>query len=288
MAKYWPLLFQGRSTAAFPSDFVSAKRSWRNGVRGLWLPDRVTPIDEDVVMNTSDLLEQLLRGQGSGAQQGGASAQGGIGGGLGGLLGGLLGGGAGSSAGGGGLGGLLGGLLGGGSPMGGATRTRSGGGTNYAALASLGMMAFQAYQAWQRNQAAAPQEAPRTVDLLSGPEVEDHSHAVLRALIAAAKADGRIDDSEKQMISTEIGRHTDDPELQQWLDDEVARPLDAADVAQSATDPGMAAEMYLASVMLVDDQQEAERSYLDELAVALGIDPELQVHLEQQAKGGVA
>jgi uncharacterized membrane protein YebE (DUF533 family) len=168
--------------------------------------------------------------------------------------------------------------------MGASTQTRSGGGTNYAALASLGMMAFQAYQAWQRSQASAPQQAPRTVDLLSGPEVEDHSHAILRALIAAAKADGRIDDAEKQMISTEIGRHTDDPELQQWLEDEVARPLDAADVARSATDSGMAAEMYLASVMLVDDQQDAERSYLDELAAALSIDPELQVHLEQQAK----
>ncbi|MBU0522500.1 MULTISPECIES: tellurite resistance TerB family protein [Pseudomonas] len=238
-------------------------------------------------MNTSDLLEQLLRaGQGSRERQGGASAQGGIDGGLGGLLGGLLGGGGGSATGGGGLGGLLGGLLGGGSPLGGSTRTRSSGGTNYAALASLGMMAFQAYQAWQRSQAAAPQQAPRTVDLLSGPEVEEHSHAVLRALIAAAKADGRIDDAEKQMISTELGRHTDDPQLQQWLDDEVARPLDAADVAQSATDPGMASEMYLASVMLVDDQQDAERNYLDELAAALKIDPELQVHLEQQAKGG--
>ncbi|AFY19224.1 tellurite resistance TerB family protein [Pseudomonas sp. UW4] len=239
-------------------------------------------------MNTSDLLEQLLRaGQGSMAQQrgSGASAQGGLGD-LGGLLGGLLGGGAGAGAGGGGagLGGLLGGLLGGGSPMGGAPQSRSGGGTNYAALASLGMMAFQAYQAWQRSQASAPQEAPRTVDLLAGPEAEEHSHAILRALIAAAKADGRIDESEKQMISTEIGRHTDDPQLQQWLDDEVAKPLDASDVAQSATDPGMASEMYLASVMLVDDQQDAERNYLDELAAALQIEPELQLHLEQQAR----
>ncbi|WP_460157190.1 tellurite resistance TerB family protein [Pseudomonas sp. S2_H10] len=240
-------------------------------------------------MNTSDLLEQLLRaGQGSMAQQGGggASAQGGLGD-LGGLLGGLLGGGAGAGAGGGGggLGGLLGGLLGGGSPMGGAPQSRSGGGTNYAALASLGMMAYQAYQAWQRSQASAPQEAPRTVDLLAGPEAEEHSHAILRALIAAAKADGRIDEAEKHMISTEIGRHTDDPQLQQWLDDEVAKPLDPNEVAQSATDPGMASEMYLASVMLVDDQQDAERNYLDELAAALQIDPELQLHLEQQAKG---
>jgi len=241
-------------------------------------------------MNTSDLLEQLLRGQASAGQQAGASAGGGLGG-LGGLLGGLLGGGGnsggGSPAGGlGGLGGLLGGLLGGGGALGGGTQRRSGG-TNYAALASLGMMAFQAYQAWQRSQAsAAPQQTPQTADLLSGPQVEEHSHAVLRALIAAAKADGRIDESEKHLISSEIGKHTDDPNLQQWLDDEVAKPLDPTEVAQAAqNDPAMAAEMYLASVMLVDDQQDAERNYLDELAAALQIDPELQVLLEQQAKG---
>ena len=239
-------------------------------------------------MNTSDLLEQLLRGQASAGQPGGASAGGGAGG-LGGLLGGLLGGGSGggSAAGGlGGLGGLLGGLLGGGGTLGGGTQRRSGG-TNYAALASLGMMAFQAYQVWQRSQAsAAPQQTPQTADLLSGPQVEEHSHAVLRALIAAAKADGRIDESEKHLISSEIGKHTDDLNLQQWLDDEVAKPLDPTEVAQAAqNDPAMAAEMYLASVMLVDDQQDAERNYLDELAAALQIDPELQVHLEQQAKG---
>jgi len=234
-------------------------------------------------MNTSDLLEQLLRaGQGAQAQQrsGGLSSQGGLGG----LLGGLLGGG-GATGSGGGLGGLLGGILGGGRSAGGYAQGRAAGGVNYAALASLGMMAFQAYQSWQRSQAAAPPQAMRTVDQLSGAEAEGHSHAILRALLAAAKADGRIDAQEEQLIYTEIKRHTDDPQLQQWLDEEVSKPLDAAEVAQSARDPAMAAEMYLASVMLVDDQQAAERAYLDELASALQIDPTLQVHLEQQAKG---
>ncbi|WP_322847304.1 tellurite resistance TerB family protein [Pseudomonas sp. B33.4] len=254
-------------------------------------------------MNTSDLLEQLLRGQASAGQQSSASAGDGVGG-LGGLLGGLLGGGSGAASGGGsagglgGLGGLLGGLLGGGAggdlggalggALGGGGRTQSrSGGTNYAALASLGMMAFQAYQAWQRSQASsAPQQTPQTANLLAGPEIEEHSHAVLRALIAAAKADGEIDAREQQMISGEISKHTDDPQLQQWFDEEVAKPLDADEVAQAANgDSAMAAEMYLVSVMLVDDQQDAERSYLDELAAALQIDPELQVHLEQQAKG---
>jgi uncharacterized membrane protein YebE (DUF533 family) len=258
---------------------------------------------EDDVMNTSDLLEKLLRGQASTGQQSSASAGDGLGG-LGGLLGGLLGGGSGAASGGGsagglgGLGGLLGGLLGGGAGGGlggalggalgggGGTQSRSGG-TNYAALASLGMMAFQAYQAWQRSQAsAAPQQIPQTANLLAGPDIEEHSHAVLRALIAAAKADGEIDAREQQLINGEISKHTDDPQLQQWFEDEVSKPLDANEVAQAAKgDPAMAAEMYLVSVILVDDRQDAERSYLDELAAALQIDPDLQVHLEQQAKG---
>lgn len=230
-------------------------------------------------MNTSDLLEQLLR---AGQQGGGAS-----GGGLGGLLGGLLKGtSSGNASAGGGLGGLLGGLGGllGGAPAGGTTQTRSSGGMNYAALASLGMAAFQAYQAWQRQQATAPQQAIQTVDQLEGAQAEAHSHGVLRALIAAAKADGKIDEQERQMISAEIGRHTDDPQLQQWLDAEVAKPLDAADFAEYANDPAIASEIYLASVMLVNDQQDGERNYLDDLAGQLQIDPQLQVHLEQQAK----
>ena len=230
-------------------------------------------------MNTSDLLEQLLRGAG---QAGSATS----GGGLGGLLGGLLNStGAGNASTGDQLGSLLGGL---GSLLGGAPAARPAqgrsGGMNYAALASLGMMAFQAYQTWQRQQVAKPQQAFQTVDQLAGPEAEAHSHAVLRALIAAAKADGRIDEKEQQMISTELGRHTDDPQLQQWLDAEVAKPLDAADFAEFAGDPAVAAEVYLASVMLVDDQQDAERNYLDELAGQLGLDPQLQLQLEQQAK----
>ncbi|NWF12448.1 tellurite resistance TerB family protein [Pseudomonas reactans] len=228
-------------------------------------------------MNTSDLLEQLLR-----AGQGGSASSGGLGGLLGGLLRGTS---TGNVSAGGGLGGLLGGL---GGMLGGVTGTRPAqgrsGGMNYAALASLGMAAFQAYQAWQRQQATAPQQAFQTVDQLDGPAAEAHSHAVLRALIAAAKADGRIDDKEKELISSELGRHTDDPQLQQWLDAEVAKPLDAADFAEFASDPAMAAEVYLASVMLVDDQQDAERNYLDALAAQLQIDPQLQLHLEQQAK----
>lgn len=235
-------------------------------------------------MNTSDLLEQLLRAGLSGPRGSSAGGMaGGLGGALGGALGGLLGGGgaAGGAAGGAGLGDLLGGLLGGGQPA----QNRSGAGLNTGGLAALGMLAFQAYSAWQRSQQTqAASAAPRTVNLLSGPEVEQHSHAILRALIAAAKADGRIDQQEKQLIHAEIAKLSDEPQLQQWLDDEVRRPLDADEVAQSAANPEIAAEMYLASVLLIGRQEGGERRYLDQLAASLGLDAGLQAELEAHAR----
>ena len=231
-------------------------------------------------MNTTDLLEQLLRGRGgqsSANQPGATSGQGGLGDVLGSLLGGSRGASGGGVGGLGGLGGLLGGLLGG---RGG---NRSGSG-KYAALASLGMMAYKAYQAWQQQQANAPQQALRTVDQLSEPEAEGHSHAILRALIAAAKADGRVDAQEEAAIRAELTEHAEDAQLQQWLDAELARPLDAQELASAADGPAMAAEMYLASVMLMGQQDAGERAWLDQLAAALDLAPELRAQLDRQAQ----
>ncbi|WP_417661180.1 tellurite resistance TerB family protein [Pseudomonas sp.] len=254
-------------------------------------------------MNTSGLLEQLLRAglSGQGGSRGGAGGMaGGLGGALGGALGGMLGGSGNtrSGAGGlGGLGGLLGGLLGAGgqSPQAGQPRSsaNNSGGIGMSGLATLGMLAYQAYSAWQKTQAqnaqapatrSAAMAMPQTVDMLAGPEVEEHSHAILRALIAASKADGRVDEQEKKLIYAEIAKLTSDPELQDWLDREVRSPLDAAAVAQAANSPEMAAEMYLASAMLIGRQEGGEREYLNQLAAQLQLEPGLQAQLEAHAR----
>jgi len=75
-----------------------------------------------------------------------------------------------------------------------------------------------------------------------------------------------------------------DRDLQHWLHAELNRPLDPADVARAAATPEMAAEMYLASVMLVDEEHFMERAYLDELARQLRLDPSLKAELEKQVR----
>ncbi|WP_028239944.1 tellurite resistance TerB family protein [Stutzerimonas azotifigens] len=235
-------------------------------------------------MKTSGLLDQLLKsGQAVLQQQKTANPSGRSSGGLGDLLGG--------GAGGGGLSGMLSG--GGGNALAaaamgmllGSKRSRLGGkAAKYGGLAALGMLAYKAYSSWQAQQAAAPQAAPQTVDRVPPAEVEGHSQAVLKALVAAAKADGHVDEQERQQIEAEMTRLTDDGELQRWLQAELNRPLDPADVAAAAQTPEMAAEMYLASLLATDEEQYMERAYLDELARQLKLDPALKQELEAQAR----
>jgi uncharacterized membrane protein YebE (DUF533 family) len=155
----------------------------------------------------------------------------------------------------------------------------------YGGLAALGVMAYKAYGNWQAQQSASPAAEPQTVNLLPPPQAEQHSQAILRALVAAAKADGHIDERERQLIEGEFSKLTQDPELQRWLAAELNKPLDPGEVARAAGSPEMAAEMYLASLLMVDQQHFMERAYLDELARQLQLAPALKLELETQAKG---
>ena len=236
-------------------------------------------------MNTRGLLDQLLKsGQDLLQNKAGGSQNKSAAGGLGGLLGG--------SSGGGGLGGLLSGAGGGAWAAGamglllGSKKARNVGGkvAVYGGLAALGVLAYKAYGNWNAQKGTAPQGEPQTLDRLPPAQVELHSQAILKALVAAAKADGHIDDRERQLIEGEFTKLDNDQELQHWLHAELNKPLDPADVARAASTPEMAAEMYIASVMLVDEESFMEKSYLDELARQLKLEPGLKVELEKQVR----
>jgi uncharacterized membrane protein YebE (DUF533 family) len=183
-------------------------------------------------------------------------------------------------------GGVLGLLLG-------SKRGRSMGGTalKYGSIAALGAVAFKAYNHWQAQQAqqqapqpgTAPARAP-SAPLLAAPAAEVHSQALLKAMIAAAKSDGHLDEREQGLIHAELDRIQADAQERRWMEEELRRPLDPAEVARAATTPELAAEMYLASLLMVDDTTFMERAYLDELARQLQLAPGLKAELESQAR----
>lgn len=152
----------------------------------------------------------------------------------------------------------------------------------YGGLAALGVLAYKAYGNCQASQGSQPQTEPQTIDRLPPAQAEEHSQAILCALVAAAKADGHVDERERELIEGEFAKLTNDQELQQWLQAELNKPLDPAEVARAAVTPEIAAEMYIASVMLVDQENFMERAYLDELSRQLKIEPGLKAELEAQ------
>lgn len=231
-------------------------------------------------MNTSGLLDQLLRSAQGFRRQGQPLP--GSGSGVGGL-GDLLGGAGGALMGGKGKGALAAGALG---LLLGKRRLGKLGGNAmaYGGLAALGVLAYQAFSNWQARQAGAPRREPQTLDRLPPEKAEEHSQALLKALVAAAKADGHVDERERQLIESELAKVAEDDELQRWLHAELNRPLDPAEVARAADTPELAAEIYLASLLAVDEAQFMERAYLDELARQLRLDPQLQAELETQAR----
>jgi uncharacterized membrane protein YebE (DUF533 family) len=154
----------------------------------------------------------------------------------------------------------------------------------YGGLAALGVVAYKAYSNWQANQPGRATTAPQTIDQVSAPEAEVHSQAILKALVAAAKADGHVDERERALIEGEFVKLEGDKEFQQWLHLELNKPLDPGEVARAAQTPEMAAEMYLASVMMVDEEHFMEKAYLDELARQLKLDPALRQELEAQVR----
>lgn len=154
----------------------------------------------------------------------------------------------------------------------------------YGGLAALGVIAYKAYSNWQAQNVQTAHGEPQTIDRLPAQQVEQHSMAILKALVAASKADGHVDEKERQLLDQELSKLSSNLELRRWFESELNKPLDPADVASSAKTPEMAAEMYIASVLIVDEENFMERSYLEELARQLKIDPALKGELEAQVR----
>ena len=224
-----------------------------------------------------DLLGGILGGSagaggaGSGRRYGGPNS-GGATGGLGGILDQISGGNAGARRGqaGGGLGDLLGGLLGG--AVGGAA-----GGAAAGSLANRGSQ--------QQNDASFGELLNDSLSTGGEPEIaptpEQNAVAglLLRAMIQAAKADGKIDDAEKERLLGELGDL--DEEERQFVREQMAAPVDAAALAREVPE-GLGPQVYTMSVMAIDFDSQEEAQYLHKLAQALGLQPQTVNQIHEQ------
>lgn len=154
------------------------------------------------------------------------------------------------------------------------------------ALAAVGGLAYKAWQNYQQGQpgaAPAPSEDAFIPSTANAAEHEELGKTLVRAMIAAAKADGRIDATEKEAIFDKLKTMSLSAEEKAWVFDELSSPLDINAVAARADTPEHAAEIYAASLVAISADTSAEQAYLEALAVKLKLDPALVAEIHRQA-----
>ncbi|CAO3409774.1 tellurite resistance TerB family protein [Azospirillum largimobile] len=172
-------------------------------------------------------------------------------------------------------GGILGSLFGG-SGSTGSSGTGQGGGQGGGSLSDRLSQVFQtrsAPQAEEPDDGAYPAVA-----------MEDQQALLLiRAMIAAANADGEITPDERSHILGTLDEAGAGPEERRIVEQELDRPQPLDALLQSVKDQQTAEQVYLASRMAVNEQSEAERSYLQYLASRLKLDPQRVQQMNQAA-----
>jgi uncharacterized membrane protein YebE (DUF533 family) len=174
----------------------------------------------------------------------------------------------------GGLGALAGALLGGGS---GSAKGALGGG-GMALLASLAMQAFKNMNQQPAGATAMGlaghelplgMRAPANAD--EEKELETTAELVLKGMINAVKADGKIDEAEAEKLTARLKDTNIDEQDRQQLLNELRRPLDLDGLVAAIPNEAVAAQVYAASLFAIKVDTPAEREYLAQLAQRSGL-----------------
>jgi uncharacterized membrane protein YebE (DUF533 family) len=155
-----------------------------------------------------------------------------------------------------------------------------------AAIAGLGYQAYKNYKAGQNpvetTQGSTPELLPPPTDSGFHPEAvsTDFALILVRAMIAASRADGHIDDAERARIMDKLKVSGLGADAAQFLEDELANPVDLDTIIGAAKTEEQRVELYTASRLAIEPKSRAERGYLDLLAGRLNLPDALVDHIE--------
>ncbi|MXN47399.1 DUF533 domain-containing protein [Shinella kummerowiae] len=155
-----------------------------------------------------------------------------------------------------------------------------------AAIAGLGYQAYKNYKEGQNpvetTQGTTPELLPPPSDSGFHPEAvsTDFALILVRAMIAASRADGHIDEAERARIMDKLKVSGLGADAAQFLEDELANPVDLDAIIAAATTEEQRVELYTASRLAIEPKSRAERGYLDLLAGRLNLPDALVDHIE--------
>lgn len=172
-------------------------------------------------------------------------------------------------------------------------------------IAALGTLAWKAYKGYQVKQPQNPengiapghsassvaqqtpegwgnlQESSFVVDE-HGSGSESRGVVLLRAMIAAACADGHLDTAERERIMGRVVELSLEPSENALIMDALQQPPTLAEVVSNVNCPELAAEVYLSSALAVDRTRAEARLYLGALEHRLNLPAGLASQIEQE------
>jgi hypothetical protein len=106
-----------------------------------------------------------------------------------------------------------------------------------------------------------PQEKPTSTIAAWETSSPEQARAILllRAMIAAAKADGEMDPEERARIVEALRAAGAEDNAQRFVEEELAKPVDLYAITSEVRDATTAAEVYVASLAAIHVDTEAER-----------------------------
>jgi uncharacterized membrane protein YebE (DUF533 family) len=170
-------------------------------------------------------------------------------------------------------------------------RNVAGSAASLGGLALIGGLAYKAFQNWQGgHDTATTQQAPALPppsDTPFGKEAATHDSALrlVRAMIAAAAADGHVDDAERARIVGGLHQAGFDADAASFLDREFAAPATPEALAAGVKTPEAAAQVYTAARLAIEPDTPEERAFLIDLATRLSLDSQLVAHIDAAAAG---
>jgi uncharacterized membrane protein YebE (DUF533 family) len=117
--------------------------------------------------------------------------------------------------------------------------------------------------------------APSAVEVPTGPSsLPQQADAVLliRAMIAAAYADGAIDARERAVIFDKLKELDLSEDEREFISSELLAPKNCKSLVTAVHSPEMARQVYLVSLLAVQMDSDAERGYMQNLARELALD----------------
>ena len=175
-------------------------------------------------------------------------------------------------------------------------RSLAGSAAKLGGLALIAGLAYKAFQNYQEgrplisyNDPARMLEAPPAGTGFETSAISNETATLyIRAMIAAAAADGRIDQNEQRQIIGSLQQAGAGADAQAFLQREIENPATPEDLAGAVTSPAEAVQVYTAARIAIEPDTQEESAFLAELAQRLGIDRDLARHIEANTRAAAA